>query len=303
MPISYAIEHSTNTVAVRVLEQLGIDTSYDYLTTKFKFNLDSEKDKSLSPLALGQLTNGETLLNITNSYTAFLNGGFISNPKSYLYVTDNFGNILLENKDFSERILSKETSSIITKLLEGVIDNGTAKYVSLKNKTAVAGKTGTSSDLKDKWFIGYTPSLVCGVWCGYDTPMPLYYSKNPSCILFDEIMNEIYVNREEESFYIPNNIVYAEYCMDSGLVPCNECYTDVRGSRVLCGYFKKGTEPNLKCSLHKNVMIDIEDGLLANALTPSYRRRIVSLLDYHRVQHFDIDILDSNYLIENRIRK
>ena len=134
MPISYAIEHSVNTVAVKVLENLGINESVDFLTNKFKLRLDNKNDASFSPLALGQLTNGETVLGITNAYTAFVNGGYISIPKTYLYVTDNYGNTILENKDTSEKILSEETSSIITKLLEGVVNNGTAKYLTLKNR-------------------------------------------------------------------------------------------------------------------------------------------------------------------------
>ena len=288
MPISYAVEHSTNTVAVKVLEKLSVNTSYDYLTTKFKFNLDNNHDKAPSPLALGQLTNGETLLKITNAYTAFANGGYLTLPKTYLYVTDNYGNIVLENKDRSEKIISEETSYIMTKLLEGTIKKGTAKYISLKDKTSVSGKTGTSSDLKDRWFVGYTPSYVCGVWCGYDKPKPMYYSKNPSCILFDEIMNRIYVDMPSEEFYVPNNIVTCEFCLDSGLLPCNNCKIDMRGNRTSIGYFKRGTEPIEICNLHKRVVVDTSDGMIADVLTPSYRRRVVSLLDYSRKNEFDI---------------
>lgn len=303
MDISYAVEHSTNTVAVKVLENLGLNTSYDFLTNKFKLILDEKNDKSLSPLALGQLTNGVSLLNITNAYTSLSNGGYITKPKSYLYVTDNYGNVILENNDNSEKILSEENAFIMTKLLEGTVQKGTAKYVTLKNKTTVAGKTGTSSDLKDRWFIGYTPSYVCGVWCGYDTPKPMYYAKNPSCILFDEIMNRVYNEKEYEEFYKPDNLVELEYCRDSGLLPCDECRLDLRGERITKGYFIKGTEPTKKCNLHKKVVIDINDGFIADALTPSYRRRTVSLLDYTRENQYDVNILDSLYFIENRIRK
>jgi len=304
MPISYAIEHSVNTVAVKVLENLGINESVDFLTNKFKLRLDNKNDASFSPLALGQLTNGETVLGITNAYTAFVNGGYISIPKTYLYVTDNYGNTILENKDTSEKILSEETSSIITKLLEGVVNNGTAKYLTLKNRTQVAGKTGTSSDQKDRWFIGYTPSYACGFWCGYDTPQTMHYTKNPACILFDEVMNRVYQDKESEEFYISDNIISAKFCMDSGMQPCRECQNDMRGSRIAVGFFKKGTEPKEQCNLHKKATIDIEDGFLADALTPSYRRRTVSLLEYQRNNIFDnITILDSNYFIENRKRK
>ncbi len=303
MPVSYAVEHSTNTVAVKVLERLGIDSSYDYLTKVFKLNLEENKDKAPSPLALGQLTNGETLLNITNAYSPLANGGYISNYKTYLCVTDNFGNIVLENEDNSERALSEEASFIATKLLEGTVNSGTARYIKLKNKTSVAGKTGTSSDLKDRWFIGYTPSYVCGVWCGYDTPKPMYYSKNPSCLLFDEVMNRAYEFNEYEDFYMPDSIVECEFCMDSGLLPCEACKIDLRGERTQIGYFKKGTEPTEYCNLHKKVVIDTNDGFIADVLTPSYRRRTVSLIDYMRVNELNVDILDSIYFIENRKRK
>ena len=302
MPISYAIEHSTNTVAVKVLDKLGVNTSYDYLTNKFKLHLDEKKDKSPSPLALGQLTNGETLLNTTNAYSPFANGGYISSPKTYLYVTDNYGNIFLENEEYSEKVLSEETSFITTKLLSGVVNKGTAKYITLKNKTEVAGKTGTSSDLKDRWFIGYSPDFVCGVWCGYDTPKPMYYSKNPSCVLFDEIMNKVYEDKSYREFYMPDNIIECEFCMDSGMLPCEDCKIDLRGDRTCKGYFVKGTEPVEVCDLHKRVVIDINDGLIADALTPSYRRRVVSLLEHARYNEFDVDILDSIYFIENRKR-
>ena len=304
IPISYAVEHSINTVAVKILEDLGVNTSIDFLTSKFSLSLDAKKDASLSPLALGQLTNGETVINITNAYTAFANGGYISSPKTYLYVTDNFGNVILKNEDTNQKILREDTSAIITKLLEGVVNNGTAKYISIKNRTKVAGKTGTSTDQKDKWFVGYTPSYVCGVWCGYDIPKSMNYAKNPACLLFDEIMNKIYNEKEFEEFYVPNNIISTEFCMDSGMQPCQECENDMRGSRIAIGYFKKGTEPKVKCNLHKIVQIDIKDGLIADILTPSYRRRSVSLLNYQRRESFgDLFIQDSDYFIENRKRK
>ena len=173
----------------------------------------------------------------------------------------------------------------------------------MKNKTSVAGKTGTTSDLKDRWFIGYTPSYVCGVWCGYDTPKSMHYSKNPSCLLFDEIMNKVYEDKQYEEFYQPDTITVSEYCFDSGLLPCEECKIDLRGDRTRIGYFIKGTEPKEKCTLHKRVVIDTSDGFIADALTPSYRRRTVSLLHYSRNNEFNIQVLDDDFFIENRIRK
>ena len=91
----------------------------------------------------------------------------------------------------------------MTELLTGVIKRGTASYIRLNNeKIDLAGKTGTSSNNEDKWFIGYTPDYVCGIWTGYDTPKPIYGTKNPSCILFNELFNKIYSNNDEISNFV-----------------------------------------------------------------------------------------------------
>lgn len=302
--LSYAVEHSINTVAVKGLNSLGINKSFDYLTNKFKLGLN-ENDKDLAPLALGQLTDGETVLNITNAYTSFVNGGYISKPRTYLYVTDNYGNIILENKESKERVISKSTAEITTKLLEGVVNNGTAKQIESKSLVPIAGKTGTSGESRDKWFVGYTKQLVCGVWCGFDMPKTMYYSKNPACSLFDGVFSKIYngVNNEL-NFETSSNIVELEYCMDSGKMPCDDCYNDIRGSRVVKGYFLKGDEPKERCTLHKSVVIDTFDGLIADVTTPSFRRRTVSLIDYIRNETFDdVYIQDSEYFISSRKRK
>ncbi len=304
MPLAFAVEHSVNTVAVKGLNMLGIDKSYNYLTNNFKLKLN-EKDRAEAPLALGQLTDGESVLNITNAYCSFANGGFISKPRTYLYVTDNYGNVVLENRTEKERVISKNTSQIVTRLLEGVVNNGTAKQIASKSLVSIAGKTGTSGESRDKWFIGYTKELVCGIWCGFDVPKAMSYSKNPACSLFDGIFSKIYENSGSNSeFENSNDIIEKYYCMDSGKLPNQDCYNDIRGSRVVKGYFVSGDEPNENCTLHKNVVIDTSDGLIADAMTPSFRRRRVSLIDYVRYEEFDgIHILDSEYFISSRERK
>ena len=95
-----------------------------------------------------------------------------------------------------------------------------------------------------------------------------------------------------------------KYCMDSGKMPCDDCYNDIRGSRVVKGYFLKGDEPKERCTLHKSVVIDTFDGLIADVTTPSFRRRMVSLIDYIRHETFDdVYIQDSEYFISSRKRK
>lgn len=299
MPISYAVEHSVNTVAVKALRDLGISHSLKYLK-RFGISASIEKDKNESSLALGQLSNGESLLNATNAYTAFANGGMVSTPKTYLYVTDNFGNTIINKETKSERVISPENAYIMTMMLKGVVDNGTASFINLSDKIATAGKTGTTSNNEDKWFIGYTPYLTCGVWTGYDIPTPMYYEKNPSCIIFDKVMEYAHRNiNENVEFISPFGVYTSEFCFDSGMLPTENCENDIRGSRVGMGYFKFEDLPMSRCNLHKSVYID-NDGWIIDGFRPFWQRRLVSLLDYERERQECIDVLDEEYFISNR---
>lgn len=297
--VNYAVVHSVNTTSVKLLDKLGIDYSYGFLTEKFRLSLN-KKDKAEAPLALGQLTCGESVLNMTNAYCAFANGGYMNTPKTYLYVTDNYGNVILSKENKKERVISGAAACVVTQMLKNVVKEGTAKGMKISEMVDVAGKTGTTSDSFDKWFIGYTPYYVCGVWCGFDTPEPLRYSTNPSCRFFDEIMSLAHSDIEEyKEFSVSPDVIKVEFCEDSGLLPCEYCRLDPRGERICTGYFIKGTEPTERCNIHKPVTIDVRSGMEATPFTPHYARRIISLLDYERDLPYDIKISDSEYLISS----
>ncbi len=297
---NYALEHSLNTVSVKILQDVGLDIAFDFCREKFKLNLDKD-DKNEAPLALGQLTNGETLLNTTNAYSAFANGGYIASPRSYLYVTDNYGNIILSNDYSSERVISNEASSLMTIMLQNVIKNGTAKSLKVKDSVPVAGKTGTSGECEDKWFIGYSPSYLCGVWVGYDEPTTIYSGANYALSLFDSIMTSAHSNVEKREFILSENIIESEFCVDSGLIPCPACGIDPRLNRIQIGYFIKGTEPQEECNRHKVVVIDSRTGNIATeGINPLFRRKI-GLVDYIRSKDFDkLKVKDEEYLLRTR---
>lgn len=299
--INYAIEHSINTVSVKTLNDLGIENSYNFLKDRYNFSL-SENDKSEAPLALGQLTNGETLIKTANAYTAFANGGTICEPRTYLYVTDNYGNVLLSKETNSQRIFSKETASIMNIMLQNVVKNGTAKGAYVNNEgIEIAGKTGTSSNNMDKWFVGYSPYYVCGIWVGYDTPRSMSYSQNPAISYFNAIMPYAHKEKDNASLFLSGDVVEAEFCVDSGKKPCDDCKLDPRLNRIQKGYFINGTQPQDICQLHKSVYIDSESGLLANEQTSYLSRRKIALIDYEREDFLNrIDIFDKRYLISSR---
>ena len=298
VPVYYAVEHSINTISVKTLKQLGIENSLRYLKS-FGINFDEDLDKNESSLALGQLTYGESLLNMTNAYSVFANEGSVSNPRSYFFVTDVDGNVVLDNNQEKRSVISRESAYIMDKILSGVVQNGTAKSLKAKNSLNIRGKTGTSSNNEDKWFVGYTNNYVCGVRVGFDNPQALNYGSNPSLNIFDEIITRIYdqipiIETEEEN----PNIIEKEFCFDSGMLLCDNCNLDLRGKRGVVGYFTADNMPIYQCNLHKKVYLD-EDGRIVDRFLPFWKIKKASLLDYSREKLDNINVLDEKYLLEN----
>ena len=300
--LNYGLEHSLNTVSVRALNMLGLENSFNFCKDRFKINLVDD-DKNQAPLALGQLTQGDTLLNVTSSYATFANGGTISTPRSYYYVTDSNGNVILKKEYHGERIISEDCASIMNIMLRNVAINGTAKNLTITKKFDIAAKTGTSGENKDKWIIGYSPYYVCGVWVGYDTPITMNHAGNYAIEMFDNVMNRAHFNKEQDMFlFNSGNLIKTQFCVDSGLAPTNACEMDLRLNRVQTGYFIKGTEPKWECNLHKEVNIDSRTGLIANDGLSSLLKRKISLLDYNRESIFkQFEPYDEKYFILSRI--
>ncbi len=244
--IQTAVEQSTNTVAVKLLSRLGEETSFKFLKEKLGIkSLIESSDKNVgdvgaASLALGQPSRGITLRELVGGYTVF-NNGVYSKPRSFLKVTDQEGNIILENSIEQNIVLKRETAAIMTKLLEGVVDSGTArKMIGLDERISVAGKTGTTSDNCDKLFVGYTPELVGGVWFGYDYPKPLNkFGRNPSAEIWDNVMNKIYSSDitkfNKSSFTVPDKVYKLTYNKKTGEPP-TEGEERIHFS---CGYFSE----------------------------------------------------------------
>ncbi len=286
--INSAVERSVNTVAVKVLQEIGLEKSFDYVKNRLMIESMIEKgtysnglgytDMGLAALALGQLNLGLTVREITAAYATFQNGGICSESRSYLYVLDSDGKMLLENNYKANIVFSEQTAYVMTNMLENVVDNGTARAVTLKNKIDVAGKTGTAGDDYDRWFIGYTPYYVGGVWYGFEFPKSLsYLSGNPCITVWDKVMTQLhqkYIDAAElggvplKTFTAPEGIVTASYCMDSGKLMTDACHADPRGSRSDTGVFIAGTQPTEYCDVHVLVDYDSVNGGVAHEYTP-----------------------------------
>ncbi len=312
--VNYALEHSVNTVTVRVLQELGLQESFDFLYHKLNMkSLISSgytedgtyiTDIDLASLALGQMNYGVTVREITAAYSIFVNEGIYNSPRSYYKVTDSTGSILLENRYKGTAVLGADSASIAGRMLQNVVKNGTATAISLQNTVDCAGKTGTTQNNYDRWFIGYTPYFIGGVWYGYEYPKAL--SGSNICIdIWDDVMTRIHerrvfqsVGRENlDTFSLDENVVECEYCMDSGALMTQACQRDPRGSRKELGYFVSGTEPIQYCTCHIPVKYDqAEGGVSLDNPCPSDSVQYVGLIQVERSFPIQITVTDAQYV-------
>ena len=276
--VNYALKNSLNTVSLKVLNQVGIGRSFDFVKNKLgvKSLVEGENteagyitDKAPAAMGLGQMNYGVTLRELTAAYSIFSNGGQTSKARSYISVTDSRGRELLNNKEEHEYAISSANASIMTKMLQNVITTGTARAITLDSSVDVAGKTGTTQNDCDKWFVAYTPYCLGGVWYGYEYPKPISKSqKNAYLEIWNDIMTELhkdyFVPREgRKRFELDPSVVKATYCKDSGKLMSNACYLDPRLNRAEVGYFVSGTEPKSYCDCHKIVEYDTDGGGVA----------------------------------------
>ena len=317
--INSAVERSVNTVAMKVLEELTIDVSYGYLKNKLGFDYlidyaeDREgrgyTDKGLAALSLGQLNYGVTVRDIAAAYTVFPNGGIYHKSNSYLYVYDSEGNLLLSGDDAGEIVFSEQTSYIMTKMLQNVMNHGTGTSVTLRKTVDVAGKTGTAGNDYDRWFVGYTPYYVGAVWYGYSYPKSLSnLSQNPSNKLFDLVMTRLHEDIIAEANETgsalrsfddnrPSDIVEVTYCKDSGKLMTDACRLDPRGSRADTGYFTVSTMPTEYCDTHVIVDYDKTTNAFAHEYTlPENIKKVALIRENTRSFPVQIYVEDAQYV-------
>lgn len=229
-----AVRTSLNTTPVEIISKMGARESYDFLKENLGFTTLVESrdvngkiysDIGLAQLALGGLTDGMTTVEMAAAYSAFANGGIYNKPYIYTEVKDSDGNVILSNTGNGKVAMKESTAFLMTQLLKEVVSSGTGGGASVSGVSYTAGKTGTTSDNNDRWFVGYTPYYAAAIWYGYDTPKEIYASGNPCIPIFRNIMNEIHKTLDDRSrrLEIPSDVVRISYCTYSGKRATDEC--------------------------------------------------------------------------------
>jgi 1A family penicillin-binding protein len=256
MSLRAGLRMSSNRAAVRLLQQVGIPRTVQYAK-----NMGVGEVPSVPSLALG---SGEvTLQSMTAAYAAFANHGLVPQPMMIRRVEDQAGRVLYEAKESSSRAVSETTAFLMSSMLADVVNAGTGSRARRLGFTLpAAGKTGTTNDFDDAWFIGYTPKLVAGVWVGFDQPhtiLPNGFAADIAVPIWAKFMKTATSADKPEWFTPPAGITTATVCRMSGKLATEGCQSvDVvdeqgqleRRSMVYTEYFARGTEPTTYCEQH-----------------------------------------------------
>ena len=236
--VQKAICKSYNTVPAQLLRQMGYEKSFSYATQKFHLStLVDPTDKNASTLAVGGAYKGVTTLEMSAAYAAFGNGGKYFEPYCYYKVTNSNGSeVLLQHAETEgEQIITPDAADIMNELLQTVVTDvggqATARNYGLKNAVMFA-KTGTTTEDKDRWFVGGTPYYVAAVWFGCDMPKQIsdYVTGNPAGSIFDEVMNRVHKGLPAKSFEKFSPIVEQHaYCVETGLLASDTCPNKAMG--------------------------------------------------------------------------
>ena len=228
-----ALAKSMNVITVKILQDIGIAYTIDYARS---LGITAPINEDLS-IALG--SSGVSLLELVNAYTVFNNLGYKITPVFVTKIIDRNGDILEDNVALREKVIAPNTAYIMTSMLESVVKYGTGTKMRVL-KRPVAGKTGTTNDLKDAWFIGYTPRFVTGTWVGHDKSRSLGPKESGAKAagpIWLDYMTHVLEDKPVRVFQVPEGIVFAKIDAKTGLLAIAES----KETRFEC--FKAGTAP------------------------------------------------------------
>lgn len=257
-----AVTRSVNAVAAHTLDKIGVNYGYDYAKNKFgltslvdEYVDDNGKvhtDNAFAPLAMGAQTWGVHVRDMAGAYATFANDGVYREERTFTKVYDSEGNVVIDNTQDQEQILSKKTVNYMNYCLVNATTSGTGTEANFSG-TQVGGKTGSTSEFKDRWYCGLTGYYTAAVWTGFDTPEVIRPTScnNPAAVLFRKVMKPLHEGLSSKKLYDTSGMVSVTVCLDSGKKATSACNKDARGiSRTASALVYPEDVPSGSCDMH-----------------------------------------------------
>lgn len=252
IPLRLALETSRNVPSVRMVDKIGVENAIE-VAKRFGVYPSDMKNLNLS-MALG---SGETTLeNLVLGYSAFVNGGYRIEPKLVDYIEDRYGNVLsgkktkildwtpdalpTEEEQTAEPLSDPQSLYQLVSILQGVVERGTGRQAAIPGHT-IAGKTGTTNDVKDVWFVGFSKNIIAGVYLGYDTPRPLGKGagSHMAASVFSDFMKTVLANQKNQPFSVPDGLSFVQVNRQTGVSAAED-----PDGMIITEAFKPGQSPN-----------------------------------------------------------
>lgn len=310
--IRQGIKYSMNIVAMKCIQNLVTPSvGFQYLRN---FGISTLVDADKVPaIALGGITYGVYNLELTAAYSAIANDGVYNKPVFYTKVLDRSGRVILENKTQGTRIIKSSTAALLTEAMKDTVSaNGiyssygiepTGSICQVEGMT-VAGKSGSTTDSNDVWFVGYSPYYTCSIWSGYDSSKSLGTGQTFHKVIWQKIMARIHEGKHDREFVFSDDLEYYTICSKSGLLAINGvCNCDGSNSVVYEEAFAPGTAPTEYCNRHYTLWICQDSGQSASTYCPDER---VTQKVFFRIDNADLNAsvttLDTAFLAPSALQ-
>ena len=243
--VQYALERSVNTIPVYLVNKLGTQVSFDFLTKTLGITTLTNEDVNLAPLGMGGTNGGITSLESAAAYAIFGNLGQYHAPTLFTKVTDQHDEIVFEYDSSPTMAISEDTATVMNKLLQTVVYGSRGTGAAARNTVKdmkIFAKTGTSNNSNDLWFVGGTPYYVGSCWCGYDEQQNIS-NAGIARVMWSAVMSKIHNGLEPKEFEVSSYATERYYCTSTGLLATSAC-----PSKSI-GWYKKSNTPGV-CTAH-----------------------------------------------------
>ena len=296
------IVSSVNAISANTLTAIGTD--YGYSFAKYNFGQDSLtssyalsngqslSDVGVAPLALGALTVGSTVREMSAAYATFANNGTYREARLYTKVYNSDGQLILDNTQDSRQILREKTVEYMNYCLYNAANYGTGGAAIFQGQN-IAGKTGTTSSNRDRWFCGYTGYYTAAVWCGYNQPEQINLTGNygnPAARLWKMVMQPLHEGKPAVPLYSGASFQSVTVCLDSGKLATAACSADARGiSRVATVNCYPEDAPTEYCDKHVTVDYCVTGGGVATPFCSLFPDAVIETRSLVKLTQSEVD--------------